>query len=232
MSSTRDLNGASVLVVGATGVLGRHIARSLHAAGAVLTLHGRSAATLTDLAAQMPGSASLLADIRDAGAAPRLVEASTARSGRLDGVVIASGVVAFGELASTDEVVAEDLFLTNTLGPLWVLSAALPALQASSGFACVITGVVAATPMPGMAPYCGSKAALSATLSACRKEVGRAVDVIEVQPPHTETGLAGRPLAGTAPRLPRGLSPESVAARTVSAIVSRETLVPATAFSG
>ncbi len=36
--------------------------------------------------------------------------------------------------------------------------------------------------------------------------------------PHTETGLATRPLAGVAPKLPTGLDPESVAARIIAAI--------------
>jgi NADP-dependent 3-hydroxy acid dehydrogenase YdfG len=228
----RDLSGASVLVIGATGVLGRNIAYGLRSAGAVLTLHGRSANRLADLAAELPGSASLLADIRDAGAGPRLIEAALARTGRLDGVVIASGVVAFGQLDAADSVVAEDLYLTNALGPLWIISAALPALHQTSGFICAITGVVAATPLPGMAAYSSSKAALSATLTACRKEVARAgIDVIEVQPPHTDTGLSNRPIAGVPPRLPGGLAPNAVAARIVEAIVNRESMVAASGFA-
>ena len=44
------------------------------------------------------------------------------------------------------------------------------------------------------------------------------VSVLDARPPHTETGLADRPLAGTSPRLPQGLSPETVARRIVRAI--------------
>jgi cyclic-di-GMP-binding biofilm dispersal mediator protein len=51
-----------------------------------------------------------------------------------------------------------------------------------------------------------------------------------VRPPHTETGLATRPLAGTAPRLPEGLDPEVVAARVVAAIEAGEREVPAANF--
>jgi NADP-dependent 3-hydroxy acid dehydrogenase YdfG len=226
----RELTGASILVVGATGVLGQLIARTMHAAGSTLTLHGRSAERLAAIADELPGSASLLADIRDAGAGERLVAASLARNGRLDGVVIASGAVAFGTLQDTDAAVAEDLYLTNALGPSWIIAAALPALQASGGFVCAITGIVAANPFAGMAAYCGTKAALASTLASCRRETPT-VDFIDVQPPHTETGLAGRAVAGVAPRFPIGLTPSSVAAEIVAAIVARRPVTEARQFS-
>ena len=44
------------------------------------------------------------------------------------------------------------------------------------------------------------------------------VDVIDVRPPHTETGLVDRALAGTAPRLPQGLEPSVVATAVLDAI--------------
>jgi cyclic-di-GMP-binding biofilm dispersal mediator protein len=40
--------------------------------------------------------------------------------------------------------------------------------------------------------------------------------VIDVRPPHTETGLATRPLAGEAPKMPTGLTPAVVAERVVA----------------
>ncbi|NCD20454.1 MAG: SDR family NAD(P)-dependent oxidoreductase, partial [Actinobacteria bacterium] len=101
----------------------------------------------------------------------------------------------------------------------------------SKGFLVNISGMVAATPMPGMAAYSASKAAAAAGLAALRKELRRAgVLVCDVQPPHTETGLATRPLAGTAPRLPQGLEPEVVAERIVAAIEADQPLVSSTDF--
>ena len=57
------------------------------------------------------------------------------------------------------------------------------------------------------------------------------VRVIDARPPHTETGLATRAIAGTAPNFPQGLSPISVAQRIVSAIATGETDLPSSAFS-
>jgi cyclic-di-GMP-binding biofilm dispersal mediator protein len=56
------------------------------------------------------------------------------------------------------------------------------------------------------------------------------VHVLDARPPHTETGLATRPLAGSAPRLPPGLDPADVAARIVDAIEADEPEVAAAGF--
>ena len=215
---TRTLDGAVVAVVG-TGGLGRALATALAAHGATVVVAGRSGAVDVPL------------DLTDADAGAALVEHVTRTHGGLDGVVIAAGVVAFGELADTEDVVVEELLLTNAMGPLWLAKRVMPALRDSKGFLVNISGMVAATPMPGMAAYSASKAAAAAGLAALRKELRRAgVLVCDVQPPHTETGLATRPLAGTAPRLPQGLEPEVVAERIVAAIEADQPLVSSTDF--
>jgi short-subunit dehydrogenase len=225
--------GKSMLVVGATGVLGGVIARLLAAEGALVTLAGRNAAQLEALTASISGSVAAAVDIRDATAGSALVAAATQHGGgRLDGVVLAAGVVAFGELGVADQASMEDVFLTNTLGPLWVIQAALPQLVLSQGIVCALTGVVAERPQPGMATYSASKAALSSGMKALAGEHRRSgVSFIDVRPPHTETGLASRAIDGTSPRFPQGLSPEVVAQRIVHAIATREAEVPSSAFA-
>jgi cyclic-di-GMP-binding biofilm dispersal mediator protein len=92
--------------------------------------------------------------------------------------------------------------------------------------------VVAEQPMAGMAAYSSAKAALTAADAALARELRRkGITVCDVRPPHTETGLAGRPIAGEAPRLKEGLSPSSVAALVVDAIAAGATDVPAAAFT-
>jgi short-subunit dehydrogenase len=162
-----------------------------------------------------------------------LVEYATAAHGRLDGVVVAAGIVAFGDLVDTDDVVIEELFLTNAMGPMWLAKHVAPALQASQGFFVNLSGVVAESPMPGMAAYSASKAAAAAATEAIRREFRRMkVAVIDVRPPHTETGLATRPVAGEAPKMPVGLEPAAVAERIVRAIEQGDTAVASTDFSG
>jgi cyclic-di-GMP-binding biofilm dispersal mediator protein len=214
----RELGGAVVAVVGATGGLGREIVTDLRSRGATVIGAGRS-------------GPDVVVDIRDPDAGDAIVRAATAAYGRLDGVVDAAGIVAFGELATTDPVVIEELFLVNALGPMWLAQRVLPALAESSGFFAAITGVVAEQSFPGMVGYAASKAALSHALAGLRREARRTgVHVLDARPPHTETGLATRPLAGSAPRMAAGLDPAAVAARIVDAIVAGEAEVPSTAF--
>lgn len=71
--------------------------------------------------------------------------------GRLDGLVIASGVVAFGRVGNVPDDVPVDLFLVNTLAPIRLLQVALPHLVASgadghSPFVVNLSAVVAEQP--------------------------------------------------------------------------------------
>lgn len=224
----RSLDGASVVVVGASGGLGRHIARQLADCGALLTLAARDRTALESLGFDAPV---VTADIRDAEAGAMIVDAALAARGRIDGLVNAAGVVAFGSLADTGDDVIEELFLTNVLGPLWLMRAAIPALTESRGFIANISAVVAEQPLAGMAAYAASKAALTAADRALTRELRAAgITVTDARPPHTETGLADRPIAGTAPKLREGLQPEAVASRIVAAIRAGEREIPAEAF--
>lgn len=234
LTRVTTLTGASVLVAGATGGLGAPLSRRLAAAGARLTLCGRDADRLAALGLE---ALAVPADLRRAGAAEKVVAQAVQRYGRLDGVVFAAGAVAFGSATETPDQVIIDLFTLNTLAPIRLLRAALPHLQASaagggSPFVVHISAVVAETPMPGMAGYSASKAGLAAFDQAAARELRRSrIRLIDARPPHTETGLADRPLFGTAPRLPTGLDPDAVAARIVTAVVDGETDLPSAAFS-
>lgn len=211
MARTRDLNESVVAVIGATGGLGTPIAAALEARGAAVIRAGRS------------GDVDVVVDLRDSRSGDDLVAYATERHGRLDGVVVAAGIVAFGDLDATDDVVVEELFLTNSMGPIWLAARVESALAETGGFFANVSGVVAETPMPGMAAYSASKAAAAAALTAIAKEWRRKkIAVTDLRPPHTETGLATRPLAGTAPDMAEGLAPDAVAERIVAAIEAGE----------
>jgi short-subunit dehydrogenase len=227
-----NVAGKRILVTGATGALGSLIARQLHGLGAQLVLTGRSAEKLQALGI----SAELFAhDLNHPGAADALVNAVIA-GGQLDGVVVAHGVVAFGPLAELDAATLAALTQLNHTGPIQLIHAAIPPLTTSSEagnepFVLTISGVIADTPTAGMAAYGAGKAGLKAFMMAGQRELRRTgIRLIDTRPPHTETGLAGRAIAGTAPTMPQGLSPEAVAGRIVAAIVTDEKDVPADAF--
>lgn len=225
MPAPRDLNGAVVALVGASGGLGRAIDAELEARGATILRANRSGDGAL-------GPIDVVADVRGPEAGDAIVATALDRHGRLDGVIVAAGVVAFGDVATTDDITVEELFLTNAMAPLWIARRAHAALGATQGFFANVSGMIADTPMPGMAPYAASKAAAVAALTALRKEWRREkIDVLDARPPHTETGLATNPIAGVSPEMPAGLDPASVGARIVAGIVARERELAPDAFS-
>ncbi len=227
MTATHPLSGASVLLAGATGGLGRALGAELHRRGASLTLVARDAVRLDAL--QLAGARVAL-DLRSPEACAAAVSAAVDQCGRLDIVVNAVGVVAFGSIDELSIDTMEELFLTNTFVPIMLARAALPVLQ-PGGAIVNISGVIAEVNLPGMAAYGASKAAVRSFDEALAREARRRkVRVLDARPPHTETGLAEHPLAGTAPRMPPGLEPALVATVICDALESATSDLPSTAF--
>lgn len=222
-----DLTDASVLIVGATGGLGSRIARLLADAGATLTLVGGASGRVDDL--DVDGT-KLSLDLRIPDNVERAVQAAVDAGDGLDVVVNAAGAVAFGAVADTPSDTTEELFLLNTFMPMVLARAALAHLG-DGGVIVNLSAVVAERPMAGMAAYSASKAALTAFDAALAREARRAgVRILDVRPPHTETGLADHPIAGEAPKLPDGLDPDDVADRIVRAIAAGEKELASDAF--
>ena len=95
-----------------------------------------------------------------------------------------------------------------------------------------ISGIVAETPTAGLVSYSAAKAGISAGFRVLAREVRpRGISVIDARPPHTETGLAGRPLHGEPPKMRPGLDPGVAAERLVRAIEHDERDVPASSFA-
>lgn len=227
---SRSLSGTVVAVVGGSGGLGAPTARRLADVGAHVVLAGPHGERLGRVG--IDGAEVVELDLRDPSAGDILAARTKQRFGRLDGVVNAAGIVAFGPLLDTDDTVIEELFLTNVMGPLWLIKRLIPMLSESRGFVVNISAVVAEQPLPNMAAYSATKAALTAVDRSLGRELRRVgIRVCDVRPPHTETGLADRPLAGAAPKLPPGLRPEVVADRIIEAIVAGTTDVPSESFA-
>jgi len=218
-----QLDGAVVLVVGATGGLGRRITAELEDAGA--TVVGTSRAG---------GAGLVVADLeRDlSGLVPHVV----ATHGRLDGLVIAAGVVAFGPLTEVSDAAVRELHEVNAQGPMRLIRDATPALAESAAagrepFIVTLSGVVSESPTAGLAAYSASKSALAGFVSAATRELRRlGIRIMDARPGHTETGLATHPIEGTAPAFATGLDPDAVAARIVKAIADGEKDLPSSAF--
>jgi len=229
-----ELAGSSILVLGATGGLGRHLARQLADAGANLTLTGRSQQALDELGI---AGAHVAGDLTDPEFPSTLVALAVMAHGRLDGVINAAGVVAFGPVAEVSDETLDLLWTVNVLAPIRVLRAAVPALalakrDGGTPFIVTLSGVVSENPTAGLGAYSAVKTALAAYHSVAARELRRqGIRVMDARPGHTETELSRHPIAGETPKFPTGYDPAGVAARIVAGIVGDEKELPSSAFT-
>jgi NAD(P)-dependent dehydrogenase (short-subunit alcohol dehydrogenase family) len=224
-----EIKGKTFLVCGASGVLGSEIVGLLREQGAKIL----ATASSNESAGKIPTGVEvrLLLDYTKPESIQTLTDYLTASS-EIDGIVNASGVVAFGEAGELSQSVISQLFAINAAGPIQLFSALAKLLAKKEESVIVnLTGVVAETPLPGIAAYSASKFAVEGFLQAAAREWRRSgTRVISARPGHTETGLAERAIAGTAPKFPQGKTPLEVAQRIIRAISEDEKELPSTAF--
>ena len=224
-----QLTGKTILVVGASGVLGAEISRMLVAEGARVLGSASSVESAAKIPAEVP--LRMVADLRS----PQSISALTnylAANETIDGLVLAAGCVGFGPATQTTADQAANLMQINHLGPAQLISELHPVFSGGTEpFVLAITGVVAERSFPSMAAYCASKQALAGWLASVATEWRKdGVRIIDARPGHTETGLAGRALFGTAPAFPSGLSPQRVAQVIVDGILGEAKLLASTDF--
>ena len=215
-----QLDKKTIVVVGASGGLGRHFVQQLGESGASVI-----SASSTDV------------NLEDAESIERFAKHVSANYASVDGIVLAAGQVAFGSISETPTEVRERLMRVNYLGQVDLVSALLPSLTSSAEagnapFVVSISGVIAESPMAGLAAYSASKTALLGYAQAAARELRRAsIRWIDARPGHTETGLAGRAIFGQAPAFGSGLQPAAVVARVIDAIKNDEKDLPSSAFT-
>ena len=180
--------GKTVLVTGAAKRVGRSIARELHAAGANIMLHYRSAvvaaeAMVSELNSVRPDSAACLkADLLDVDALSILVENTVEHFGRLDALVNNASSFFATPLGSIDLAAWDDLIGSNLKAPLFLCQTAAPHLKAAHGAVVNITDIHAERPLAGYPLYCLAKAGLLGLTRALAIELAPEVRVNAVAP--------------------------------------------------
>jgi short-subunit dehydrogenase len=156
-----DIDGAHVLLTGATGALGRRLAHELAGRGARLTLVARSVDDLERLAAEVGGRA-LPADLLEAEERARLVASAEEGGGPLDVLLNNAGVETASHVADEDAESLTRAVTLNLLAPMDLTRLALAGMLARGrGTVVNVSSLSAVSAVPGMATYAATKAGLS-----------------------------------------------------------------------
>jgi len=186
-----ELMRGSFVVTGGGRGIGLETASQLLAAGARVCLVGRrrepleaAAAALGDRAWAAPCDVSLPADTE------RLAAAVRERWGRLDGLVNSAGIAPMATLDDTDPDTWDRAFAVNARGPYLLCRALGPLLREGRSPAVVnVSSTLAEKPIPGMAAYNASKAALNQLTRSLALEWAPAIRVNAVMPGVVDTPI-------------------------------------------
>ena len=163
------LDGARVVVTGASRGIGARLAAQLAANGARVVLVARSRDVIAQQAAELGGEA-YAADLADAPAIEPLARAIE-RDGPIDVLVNNAGVDLTGALVDLDPERIRELFAVNLVAPVLLTRAVLPAMRARGrGHVMNVSSLAGTNALPGLAPYSSSKAGLSHFTAALRAE--------------------------------------------------------------
>jgi pteridine reductase len=185
---TYMFNNKVVLVTGAGRRIGAAITRELHARGASVLAHYRSAeqeaqALVAELNALRADSAAVLqADLQDLAALEGLAEKAAARWGRLDGLVNNASSFYPTALGEIGEVQWADLTGSNLKAPLFLSQALAPHLKASGGSIVNIVDIHAQRSLKNHTLYTAAKAGLASLTRGLARDLAPDVRVNGVAP--------------------------------------------------
>jgi short-subunit dehydrogenase len=215
------------LVTGASGGLGRYIAKALAASGVDLVLTGRDLVALNAVAdtvrEQGRTATVLVVDLSEQHAVTRLVSESNATAGPIDLLVNNAGVEVASAYTRYTETELSQIISLDLLIPLQLIRAVLPGMVARRrGHIVNICSLASLGPLPYGVPYAAAKAGLAAATRSLRVEyAGSGVGFSALVPGFvTGAGIYARHQAAgsTAPTIFGTVSAERVAQAVVQAV--------------
>ena len=219
----------TILVTGASSGIGRAVAHRLSDRGDALVLLSRSAESLEEVRREcLARGASHVevaaVDVGDAAAVDDVVDRLVASAGRLDGVVHAAAVLAYGRFTQIPVDVFDHIIRTDVLGTANVARSALRVFEEQRAGSLVVLGsVLGKIATPTMSPYCTSKWAVHGLVRTLQIEARRTpgVGVSLVSPGGVNTpiyDLAGSYTGHLGHPPPPVSSADRVAGRVVAAL--------------
>jgi short-subunit dehydrogenase len=164
-----DLNGARVLLTGASGGIGNAIARALHERGASLAISGRRVDALEALKAELGDRVEVLvADL----AKREDVEGLPSRAGDVDVLVANAGLPGSGDLDSFTPEQIDRAIDVNLRAPMQLTRALLPGmLERGRGHLVFVSSLSGKIPAAGSTVYAATKFGLRGFGSSLHDEL-------------------------------------------------------------
>lgn len=225
-----------VVVTGASSGIGRSTARAFAARGARLVLASRSADQLAEVAAQcLAGGASgasvVVTDVADEKSARNLIDAAVTEHGRVDVVVHAATVMAYGTIEELPTEIFTTVVDTAIEGTFFVARAALAAFRGQHrGHLVVVNSLLGSIAAPQMGAYVVAKWGQAGLLRVLQLETRNEPGILvsSVSPGGVNTPIYSQAanVTGRSARPPLPVdSPEKVAAAIVSCVDRRRARV-------
>lgn len=192
MSDNQTAGSPVTLITGGSSGIGAAAARSLLKQGHRVAVTARGRDRLDRFAAELGNPAELLTvpgDASDNEAVEAAVASTIQTFGRVDTVVANAGFATHDDIADGDPAGWRDMVLTNVLGPMLLVKAALPALKESTGRIVLVGSVAGFINSPGNV-YGATKWAVTALAENTRLLVtGDGVGVTLIAPGRVETAF-------------------------------------------
>jgi NAD(P)-dependent dehydrogenase (short-subunit alcohol dehydrogenase family) len=170
------LDGRVALVTGASAGLGARFARVLHSVGATVVVTARRAERLDELAAEMPGTIAIAADLTEAADRERLVATVLERVGRIDVLVNNAGVTYTVGIEDETLDQFEQAMSLNTTATWHLIKLCVPhMIERGSGSIVNVASMLGhggSTPIK-QANYCASKGAVVNMTRELALQLGR-----------------------------------------------------------
>lgn len=176
--------GGQTIVTGAASGLGRAFVERLAPKRQRLLLVDRDAEGLRVLQARYPQARIRVTDLADAAAIRSLVESAEWREWEVAELYLCAGLGVRGAFADAPLERQADTFLVNVIARLRLMHAALPAMrQKQAGRIVLISSSSAFQPLPHMAAYAASNAAVLSLGEGVAAEVaGEGIQILTVCP--------------------------------------------------